>query len=190
VNDASSTSDQDSVHIVDVSRCRVLVVDDNSMNRMMISKLIKEKLGVAHVDVAEDGQQALDMCRAALAAPRLQQQAVEPQPAPSQEEEEEDFSSLAMQPVRPAAAALPAQRQYYDAIFMDLTMPEMDGWDATRHIRAAERASGGALRARIIALSGNVMGAEVDRATACGADAFLAKPSGIAALLKELCQAV
>jgi signal transduction histidine kinase/ActR/RegA family two-component response regulator len=63
----------------------------------------------------------------------------------------------------------------FDLIFMDILMPEMDGYQATRQIRAHERAHG-KLRMPIIALSGNAMPEDVAEATAAGCDAHLAKP--------------
>lgn len=65
----------------------------------------------------------------------------------------------------------------YDLILMDCQMPQMDGFEATRIIRAAERAAErGAVRTPIIALTTH---ATVDDITAClqaGMDEHLAKP--------------
>jgi CheY-like chemotaxis protein len=70
-----------------------------------------------------------------------------------------------------AVAAVAAER--FDAVLMDLEMPELDGAEATRRIRQAEQAAG-ALRLPIIALSAHKHG-ELTAAGA-GMDAFLAKP--------------
>ena len=69
-----------------------------------------------------------------------------------------------------ASAGLP-----YDCILMDLHMPEMDGIEATRSIRAAEAASG-ATRTAIIALTANAFGEDREACLAAGMDDFLVKP--------------
>jgi len=54
-------------------------------------------------------------------------------------------------------------------------MPEIDGIEATRRIRAAE-AAGGAARTPIIALTANAFGEDREACFAAGMDAFLVKP--------------
>jgi CheY-like chemotaxis protein len=58
---------------------------------------------------------------------------------------------------------------------MDVHMPEMDGIAATRRIRAAELAAGGA-RTPIVALTANAFSDDRDACVAAGMDAFLTKP--------------
>lgn len=70
-----------------------------------------------------------------------------------------------------AALAL-AQEEAFDAILMDLQMPEMDGFEATRRIRAL----GAKGRMPIIALTANAMPEDVARARAAGMNGHLAKP--------------
>jgi signal transduction histidine kinase/DNA-binding response OmpR family regulator len=62
-----------------------------------------------------------------------------------------------------------------DVIFMDLGMPQLDGFDATVAIRDAE-AQEGRSRVKIVALTGYVFQSDRDRALAVGCDDFLAKP--------------
>ena len=62
-----------------------------------------------------------------------------------------------------------------DVILMDIQMPQMDGMEATRVIRAAEAAEGRP-RTPIIALSANAMTHQVREYLACGMDAHVAKP--------------
>jgi CheY-like chemotaxis protein len=66
-----------------------------------------------------------------------------------------------------------ATRNTYDVILMDVQMPVMDGYQATRTIRALPDAKA---RVPIIALTANVMKAEVDRCMEAGMDAFVPKP--------------
>ncbi|MBK9147842.1 MAG: response regulator [Flavobacteriales bacterium] len=65
------------------------------------------------------------------------------------------------------------REQRYDVVLMDVQMPVLDGYQATRAIRAmrSEKA-----RVPIIALTANVMQAEVDRCMEAGMDAFVPKP--------------
>jgi signal transduction histidine kinase/ActR/RegA family two-component response regulator len=63
----------------------------------------------------------------------------------------------------------------YDVVLMDIQMPEMDGVEATRAIRAAERA-GGRARTPVLALSANAMTHQVSEYLAAGMDAHIAKP--------------
>ena len=65
-----------------------------------------------------------------------------------------------------------AERERPDLILMDLSLPVMDGWEATRRIKANE-----ALQAiPIIALSAHAMKGDEDRARRSGCDDHLSKP--------------
>ena len=63
----------------------------------------------------------------------------------------------------------------FDYVLMDVNMPEMDGIEATRRIRAAEAASGAA-RTPIVALTANAFGEDREACLAAGMDDFLVKP--------------
>ncbi len=63
---------------------------------------------------------------------------------------------------------------YYDAILMDMRMPEMDGLEATRVIRAMDRADAAAIP--IIALTANAFDEDVQRSMQAGLNAHLSKP--------------
>jgi PAS domain S-box-containing protein len=63
----------------------------------------------------------------------------------------------------------------YDRILMDVHMPDMDGLEATRCIRASEAASGTA-RTPILALTANASLEDRDACLAAGMDGFLLKP--------------
>lgn len=63
---------------------------------------------------------------------------------------------------------------YYDAILMDMRMPEMDGLEATRAIRASNRVD--AKTVPIIALTANAFDEDVQRSMQAGLNAHLSKP--------------
>ena len=63
---------------------------------------------------------------------------------------------------------------YYDAILMDVRMPEMDGLTAARIIRSLERTDARSIP--IIAMTANVFDEDVERSMEAGMDAHLSKP--------------
>ena len=63
---------------------------------------------------------------------------------------------------------------YYDAILMDMRMPEMDGLEATQTIRAMARED--AQKIPIIALTANAFDEDVQRSMQAGLNAHLSKP--------------
>jgi two-component system sensor histidine kinase/response regulator len=73
---------------------------------------------------------------------------------------------------RQALEALKGER--FDLVLMDVQMPEMDGFSATREIRNAERQSGS--RIPIIALTANAMKGDEEACLEAGMDAYLSKP--------------
>ena len=63
---------------------------------------------------------------------------------------------------------------YYDAILMDMRMPEMDGLEATRAIRTSGREDAGTIP--VIALTANAFDEDVQRSMQAGLNAHLSKP--------------
>jgi len=65
-------------------------------------------------------------------------------------------------------------RGHFDLVLMDVQMPVMDGWTATREIRERERATGHHLP--VLALTAHAMKHDQDECYAAGMDGFLTKP--------------
>ena len=73
----------------------------------------------------------------------------------------------------------------YDLVLMDGSMPELDGFDATREIRAAE-ADGNRDRTPIVALTAHVIGTAADAWREAGMDGVLHKPFTLARLAEVI----
>jgi CheY-like chemotaxis protein len=70
------------------------------------------------------------------------------------------------------------QKQKFDLVFMDVQMPEMDGFAATGEIRRQEQASGGHLP--VIAMTAHALKGDRERCLAAGMDGYIAKPISFA----------
>ena len=77
----------------------------------------------------------------------------------------------------------------YDLVLMDIQMPIMDGYSATRAIRAIEHETG-RRRAPILALTASVLAEDLGKALEAGCDAHIAKPVKKAALLAAVHKAM
>ena len=63
---------------------------------------------------------------------------------------------------------------YYDIIFMDIQMPRMNGYDATRAIRSMDRNY--CRQVPIVAMTANAFDEDKKSALKCGMNGFISKP--------------
>ena len=88
-----------------------------------------------------------------------------------------------------AAAVDKFRTGIYDLVLMDIEMPIMDGYSATRAIRAIENETG-RRRVPIIALTASVLADALKKSLDAGCDAHVAKPVRKAALLAAVHKAI
>ncbi|KAF7193952.1 Histidine kinase 1, partial [Pseudocercospora fuligena] len=138
-------------HSVRASASSVLVVDDNPVNLTLLERYMK-KLKRTYVG-AVNGQEALDAYKANHSAGS--------QPS---------YSSPTSSTSQIDSPTLPIS-----VIFMDITMPVMDGLEASRRIRAYERAAG-LQPVMIVALTALASPHARQEAYSSGIDLFLTKP--------------
>ncbi|HET7790809.1 MAG TPA: response regulator [Gemmatimonadales bacterium] len=112
----------------------ILLVEDNEMNRDMLSRRLERK-GFT-VTMAVDGRQGVDMAKAGA----------------------------------------------YDLILMDMSLPEIDGWEATRLIRAAPETKS----VPIIGLTAHAMAGDREKAIEAGCNDYDTKPVELARLLGKI----
>jgi CheY-like chemotaxis protein len=116
------------------SMAKILLVEDNEMNRDMLSRRLLRK--GYEVVMAVDGEQAVAM----------------------------------------------AQSERPDLILMDMSLPVIDGWEATRRVKATETSS----RSPIIALTAHAMFGDRERALDAGCDDYDTKPIEMPRLLEKI----
>ena len=73
----------------------------------------------------------------------------------------------------------------YDMIFMDVQMPDMDGYDATRKIRALDMPQ--AKKIPIVAMTANVFREDIEKCLACGMNDHIGKPINYDKMVSLLC---
>lgn len=113
---------------------KILLVEDNELNRDMLSRRLRRR--GFEVAVAEDGSQAVEQAR----------------------------------------------RDLPDLILMDMNLPVVDGWEATRQIRATSETKG----IPIIALTAHAMAGDRERILAAGCDDYDTKPIDLGRLLGKI----
>lgn len=75
-----------------------------------------------------------------------------------------------------------ARLEIPDLIVMDLSLPRIDGWEATRRLKADEATRG----IPIIALTAHAMSTDRDKALAAGCDDFDTKPVDFRRLMEKI----
>lgn len=115
---------------------RILLVEDNEMNRdMLVKRLTRRRFELI---IAVDGQQGVEL----------------------------------------AFAELP------DLILMDMSLPNIDGWQATKILKADERTS----QIPVIALTAHAMDGDREQALAAGCDDYDTKPVDLKRLIAKMNQ--
>ena len=113
---------------------KILLVEDNEMNRDMLSRRLARK--GYEVVMAVDGGQAVSM----------------------------------------------AESEHPDLILMDMSLPVIDGWEATRQVKAAE----GTAHIPVIALTAHAMSGDREKALNAGCDDYDTKPIEMPRLLEKI----
>ena len=113
---------------------KILLVEDNEMNRDMLSRRLSRK--GFEIDIAVDGRQGVEM----------------------------------------------GSKGGYDLILMDMSLPEIDGWEATRQLRALPEGAS----VPIIALTAHAMAGDREKTLEAGCDEYETKPVEFANLLAKI----
>ena len=124
----------ESIELLDIEMNRILLVEDNEMNRDMLSRRLERK--GFEVVIAVDGQAGVDM----------------------------------------ASSTSP------DLILMDLSLPVIDGWEATRQIKADAATQ----NIPVIALTAHAMSGDEQKAREAGCDDYDTKPVNLNRLLEKM----
>jgi signal transduction histidine kinase/ActR/RegA family two-component response regulator/HPt (histidine-containing phosphotransfer) domain-containing protein len=83
---------------------------------------------------------------------------------------------------REAVAAI--ERDHFDVVLMDLQMPHLNGFEATRHIRVREATTGG--HVPILAMTAHALKGDRDRCLESGMDGYVSKPVQAEELFRAL----
>lgn len=94
----------------------------------------------------------------------------------------EDFDATVIEADNGAEGVRLAQSELPDLILMDLSLPVMDGWEATRLIKADATTRA----IPVIALTAHAMDGDRDKALAAGCDDYISKPIQVGPFLALL----
>ena len=75
------------------------------------------------------------------------------------------------------------QQEKPDLILMDLSLPALDGWEATRALKGIPEVS----HIPVIALTAHAMVGDKERALAAGCDGYISKPIEVTGFYEEVC---
>lgn len=95
---------------------------------------------------------------------------------------EDDYEVLTA--IDGAAGIELAERERPDLILMDLSLPVIDGWEATRRLKAKESLK----HIPVIALTAHAMAGDAKKALSCGCDDYMIKPLDEDLLFEKLDQ--
>ncbi len=74
------------------------------------------------------------------------------------------------------------EKEKPDVVFLDLSIPKIDGWEVAKKIRANEKVRD----IIVIAFSAMALPQEMEKAIQCGCDTFIAKPMPPEKLIEEM----
>ncbi len=161
----------------DIQRCGNLNIGTYLLKPIKQSELFDALMSELRVTSAEDepSQGAADQGKASVHGPLrvlLAEDSLFNQKLAVGLLERRGHSVVVAQHGREALAAI--EQNSFDLVLMDIQMPEMDGLEATRAIRAREQDCGGHLP--IIAMTAHAMKGDRERCIEAGMDAYVAKP--------------
>jgi len=159
----------DNAHATEPAKITVLLVDDNPVNLSILTLYMKKH---GHLfKTATNGYEACQVYQHTY----TENSSIGAKDSNHQAQSGTSRSLFSTEGTKPPGSSKNNKIQAFDFVFMDITMPVMDGLEATRQIRAFERKIG--MRpANIIALTALASAAAQQEAFGSGVDRFCTKP--------------